>query len=85
MTPTVGEDFIQWRPPSGDQTTWATSTSRSARTGCRRQAGQLDGRGRAVGGRDHRPAYAMDDQTAIRVVDGEVDFVSKGAGSSSGH
>jgi dipeptidase E len=24
------------------------------------------------------PAYAMDDQTAIRAVDGDVDFVSEG-------
>ncbi len=43
-----------------------------------RAAGEHDGRRRAVGGRARLPAYAIDDDTAIRVVDGTVDVVSEG-------
>ena len=31
-----------------------------------------------MGGRDPGPAYAIDDQTAIKVIDGTVEVVSEG-------
>ena len=76
--PRIGEDFVGWKPPTGGDETLGSSTSRSARTWPRRHARQHDGRGGDVGRRHHGPAYAIDDDTAIRVVDGTVDVVSEG-------
>ena len=58
---------------------WASSTSRSFRTwitrACRTTPWptQNDGRPASQG-----PAYAIDDETAIKVVDGTVEVVSEG-------
>jgi dipeptidase E len=79
MTPRVGDDFIQWRPPSGDDTTLGIVDFSI----CPHLAPDgMPGNSRAeaeewaatIGG----PAYAMDDQTAISVVDGVVEVVSEG-------
>lgn len=79
MTPQVGEDFIQWRPPSGDVSTLGLvdfsicpHLAPEGRPGnsmaeAEQWAAGIDG-----------PAYAMDDQTAIAVVDGRVEVVSEG-------
>ena len=32
LTREVGDDFIQWRPPAGDERPWGSWTSRSVRT-----------------------------------------------------
>ena len=32
MTPRIGEDFVGWKPPTGSDKRWASSTSRSSRT-----------------------------------------------------
>jgi dipeptidase E len=80
MTPQVGEDFIQWRPPGGDDSTLGLvdfsicphvnpegmpgNTMAEAET----WAAGIDG-----------PAYAVDDQTAFKVVDGEVEVISEGS------
>ncbi|MDX6357445.1 MAG: dipeptidase [Nocardioidaceae bacterium] len=79
MTPVVGDDFIQWRPPSGDATTLGLVDFSI----CPHLAG--DGRpGNSMAEAEQwaasipNTAYAMDDQTAITVVDGEVQFVSEG-------
>jgi dipeptidase E len=79
MTPTVGDDFIQWRPPSGDETTLGVVDFSI----CPHLA--ADGRpGNSMAEAEQwaagipNPAYAMDDQTAITVVHGDVDFVSEG-------
>src|SRR4051794_37792932 len=79
MTPQVGNDFIQWRPPSGDETTLGVVDFSI----CPHLA--ADGaRGNSVAEAERwaagipNPAYAIDDQTAIRVVDGDVDVVSEG-------
>jgi dipeptidase E len=79
MTPRIGEDFVQWRPPTGDDATLGivdfsifphvenpdlpTNTMAAAE----RWAAGLSG-----------PAYAIDDETAIKVVDGTVEIVSEG-------
>ena len=79
MTPRIGEDFVGWKSPAGDDERWASSTSRSSLTSttptlpgntmaaAERWAAELGG-----------PAYAIDDETAIRVVDGAVEVVSEG-------
>ena len=79
MTLRIGEDFIQWRPPTGDETTWGSSTSRSVRASlpmaCRATRWPRRSNGRRA---SPNTAYAMDDETAIKVVDGTVEFVSEG-------
>jgi dipeptidase E len=79
LTPQVGDDFIQWRPPSGDDTTLGVvdfsicphvnpeGTPGNTMAEAESWAAAIDG-----------PAYAIDDETAIRVVDGVVDVVSEG-------
>jgi dipeptidase E len=79
MTPEVGDDFIQWRPPNGDATTLGVVDFSI----CPHLA--PDGQpGNSLAEAEHwaagisNPAYAIDDQTAICVVDGRVDVVSEG-------
>jgi dipeptidase E len=79
MTPRIGEDFIQWMPPTGgDETLGVVDFSifphvenpdlpTNTMAAAERWAGGLSG-----------PAYAIDDQTAIKVVDGTVEVVSEG-------
>ena len=76
MTPRIGEDFVYTKPPTGDDSTlgmvdfsifphlgYAENTMAAAE----RWAAEIAG-----------PAYAIDDETAIRVTDGTVDVVSEG-------
>ncbi|WP_223627448.1 Type 1 glutamine amidotransferase-like domain-containing protein [Microbacterium sp. EST19A] len=78
LTPRIGAAFVDWRPEDGDETLgivdfsifphldypgWESNTSESAREW-----------GADIGG----PAYAIDDQTAIAVVDGSVRVISEG-------
>jgi dipeptidase E len=79
MTPRIGEDFVQWRPPTGgDETLGVVGFSifphldhellpENTMADAERWAAGLS-----------VPAYAIDDDTAIRVVDGSVDVVSEG-------
>lgn len=84
LTPRVGEEFLEWKPdesdaalgvvdfsvfPHLDYPGWSENTSESAR----RWASTIDG-----------PAYAIDDQTAITVVDGVARVVSEGSWLSFG-
>jgi dipeptidase E len=79
MTPTVGDDFIQWRPPNGDDTTLGfvdfSICPHLAEDG---MPGNSMAEAEQWAAGIPNPAYAMDDQTAIAVVDGDVDFVSEG-------
>jgi dipeptidase E len=75
----IGEDFVQWRPPTGDDTTLGivdfSICPHLAQDGmpgnsmaeAERWAAEIPG-----------PAYAIDDETAIKVVDGTVEVVSEG-------
>ena len=79
MTPTVGDDFIQWRPPSGDDSTLGLvdfsicpHLAEDGRPG--NSMAEAEEWAAGISG----PAYAMDDQTAIAVVDGAVEVVSEG-------
>lgn len=79
MTPRIGEDFVQWRPPSGgDETLGLVEFSifphvdnpdlpTNTMAAAERWAAEIGG-----------PAYAIDDETAIKVVDGAVEVVSEG-------
>ena len=79
MTPRIGEDFVFWRPPTGgDRSAGDRRLFDLSAPGSREHAGQFHGRGRKMGRRDPGPAYAIDDQTAIKVTDGTVEVVSEG-------
>jgi dipeptidase E len=80
MAPNIGEDFVRWRPPTGgDDTTLGLvdfamfphldheDLPENTMAGAERWAA-----GMSV------PGYAIDDQTAIGVVDGSIDVVSEG-------
>ena len=79
MTPRIGEDFVTWRPPTGgDETLGFVDFSifphvdhpalpENTMAAAERWAAELG-----------VPAYAIDDDTAIKVVDGTVDVVSEG-------
>ena len=79
LTPVVGEDFIQWRPPSGDTSTLGlVDFSICPHLAADGQPGNSMAEAEEWAESIPNPAYAMDDQSAIRVVDGTVDVVSEG-------
>lgn len=79
MTPAVGEEFINWTPPSGgdralgmvdfsifphlDYPTFPENSMANAETWADRMPG---------------PGYAIDDETAVHVTDGAVEVISEG-------
>jgi dipeptidase E len=79
MAPRIGEDFVGWKPPSGSDETLGLvdfcicphlapdGMPGNSLAECEEWATGIDG-----------PAYIIDDETAIRVVDGTVDVVSEG-------
>ena len=79
MTPSIGEDFVHWKPPTGgDETLGIVDFSifphldnemlpDNSMNGAEKWAAGILG-----------PAYAIDDETAIKVTDGTVDVVSEG-------
>jgi dipeptidase E len=79
LTPQVGDDFIQWRPPGGDDSTLGlvdfsicphvNGDDKSGNT-----MAEAEDWARTIAG----PAYAVDDETAFKVVDGEMEVVSEG-------
>jgi len=79
MAPRIGEDFVHWRPPSGGDATLGVvdfsifphldhvELPENTMADAEKWAADLAA-----------PAYAIDDETAIRVVDGVVDVISEG-------
>jgi len=78
MTPRIGDHFVSWTSPEGDRTLGVVDFSifphldhemmpENTLTDAERWAASIAG-----------PAYAMDDETAIKVVDGEIEVVSEG-------
>jgi dipeptidase E len=79
MTPRIGEDFVGWKPPTGgDSALGIVDFSifphldhellpENTMADAERWAAEIPG-----------PAYAIDDETAIKVTDGTVDVVSEG-------
>jgi dipeptidase E len=79
MTPSIGEDFVIWKPPTGsDETLGMVDFSifphldnENMPENCMADAERWAA-GMAV------PCYAIDDETAIKVTDGNVEVVSEG-------
>jgi dipeptidase E len=79
MTPRIGQPFMGWQPPSGDDRALGIvdfaiyphldhpMLPSNTMANAEKWAAMLD-----------CPAYAIDDDTAIQVVDGTVDVVSEG-------
>ena len=79
LTPRIGQDFVGWQPPSGVDSALGVvdfsifphlddaPPSENTLAAAERWAAEIGG-----------PGYAVDDDTAIRVVDGAVDVVSEG-------
>lgn len=79
MTPVIGQEFVGWTPPSGGDDALGyvdfsvfphldhPDMSENSMIDAAQWAARLP-----------VPAYAIDDETAIRVVDGAVDVVSEG-------
>jgi len=79
MTPRIGEDFVQWRPPAGDDTTLGiVDFSICPHVAPDGMPGNSMAFAERWAARLGVPAYAMDDQTAIKVVDGTVEVISEG-------
>lgn len=79
MTPRIGEEFVIWTPPSGSDVTLGVvdfsifphlghpNLPWNSMANAEKWAAGISG-----------PAYAIDDQTAIKVVNGAVEVVSEG-------
>lgn len=85
LTPRVGVDFVEWQPPAGGDATLGVvdfsifphvdhpDLTENTMAAAEQWAAEIGG-----------PAYAIDDDTAIRVVDGAVDVVTEGHWRSFG-
>jgi dipeptidase E len=79
MTPQVGNDFIQWLPPRGDLSTLGlVDFSICPHVNGDGEPGNTMAEAEAWAAGIHGPAYAVDDRTAFKVVDGDVEVVSEG-------
>ncbi len=79
MTPQIGQDFVQWKPPSGGDETLSLvdfsifphldhpALPENTMAAAEKWAAGIGG-----------PAYAIDDETAIKVIDGAVEVISEG-------
>jgi dipeptidase E len=79
MTPRIGQDFVGWKPPSGGDSALGIvdfsifphvdhpELTENTMAAAEKWAAEIAG-----------PAYAMDDETAIKVVDGVVEVISEG-------
>jgi dipeptidase E len=79
MTPRIGQDFVGWKSPTGDDRTLGVvdfsifphldhpDLPENTMADAERWAAELAG-----------PAYAIDDDTAIKVADGTVEIISEG-------
>ena len=79
MTPRIGEDFVGWKPPTGSDSTLGIvdfSIFPHVDHEMLPENTMADAERWAAG--IPNPAYAIDDQTAIKVTDGTVEVVSEG-------
>jgi dipeptidase E len=79
MTPGVGEDFIQWRPTTGDDSTLGiVDFSICPHLAPDGMPGNSMAEAEQWAAGISGPAYAIDDQTAIKVVHDTVEVISQG-------
>ena len=79
MTPRIGQDFVEWKPPSGgDETLGIVGFSICPHVNGEGMPGNTMAEAEAWAAAIEGPAYAIDDETAFKVVDGSVEVVSEG-------
>jgi dipeptidase E len=79
LTPRIGEDFVQWTPPTGgDQTLGIVDFSIFPHLAPEGLPGNTMAEAEKWAAEIKGPAYAIDDDTAIRVADGTVEVISEG-------
>jgi dipeptidase E len=79
MTPRIGQDFVGWKPPAGgDETLGIVPFSICPHVNGEGQPGNSMAEAEAWAAGIDGPAYAVDDETAFRVADGNVEIVSEG-------
>ncbi|MCM3001248.1 Type 1 glutamine amidotransferase-like domain-containing protein [Paenibacillus cellulositrophicus] len=79
MAPNIGEDFVGWTPPNGgDETLGLVDFAMFPHLDHEMLPGNTMAAAERWAAGMQGPAYAMDDQTAIKVIDGTVEVVSEG-------
>jgi dipeptidase E len=79
MTPRIGEDFVGWKSPTGgDETLGLVDFSICPHLAPDGMPGNSMAEAEGWAATIDGPAYAIDDETAISVVDGKVEVVSEG-------
>jgi dipeptidase E len=79
MAPSIGEDFVQWRAPSGnDETLGVVDFSIFPHLDHPDLPENTMADAQQWAATVPRPAYAIDDETAIKVVDGAVEVITEG-------
>jgi len=79
MTPSIGEDFVRWKPPTGgDRALGIVDFSIFPHVDHEDMPDNSMAEAEKWAAGLPVPAYAIDDQTAIKVTDGAVEVVSEG-------
>jgi dipeptidase E len=79
MTPRIGDAFVEWRPPTGgDRTLGLVEFSICPHLAPDGMPGNTMAEAEAWAASIESPAYVIDDETAITVVDGTVGVVTEG-------
>jgi dipeptidase E len=79
MTPRIGEDFVIWKPPAGgDEALGVVDFSIFPHVDNEDLPDNTMAKAEKWAAGLGVPAYAIDDETAIKVVDGTIDVVSEG-------
>lgn len=81
MTPRIGREFVSWDPPlvPGDETLGVVDFSICPHLAPPGEPGNSMAAAEKWAAGIDAPAYAMDDATAIRVIDDRVDVISEGS------
>ena len=79
MAPRIGQDFVGWTPPTGgDETLGVVDFAIFPHLDHASMPGNAMAHAEQWSAGMPVPSYALDDQSAIRVVDGVVDVISEG-------
>jgi dipeptidase E len=79
MTPRIGEDFVRWKPPAGDDSTLGlVGFSMFPHLDHEDLPDNSIANAEKWAAGMPVPCYAIDDQTAIKATDGTVEVVSEG-------
>ena len=79
MGPNIGDDFVGWEPPNGvDEALGMVDFAIFPHLEHEMLPGNTMAAAERWAAGMQGPAYAIDDQTAIKVIDGEVEVVSEG-------